>query len=348
MANERTPPQPIQPSQTLSSLDSRGVNSPFVERERGDADLIRVINGETIKRGEEQSSHPNNRSDGRRRGRTPKAGGPARDRELPVAPAPIPPTTENPFTASSNILETIAARFNAARELQKAGAWKQLQTDLMNASPSYDEDPRARCIDELQRISQDVRDDFLGDDWAENARKFYNVEGSVGKVPSFRPQVQIPQLQVLSISEATELTDVSPKVFIYDKGTGNVDQERSRAFQEEWKALWVNHHLMFSSLWAQFTGIGFLHFGYDPFADQGFGSIWCRHRAPDTLDWDPAAQCRYDATYVVAEDRLYPDQVAYYWPETGSGIQAEAISPGLGARQSPATVGTLPPKMRFP
>src|SRR6266403_1687043 len=216
------------------------------------------------------------------------------------------------------------------------------------ASPNYNEDPRARCIDELQRISQDVRNDFLGDDWAENARKFYHVEGIVGKVPSFRPQVQIPQLQVLSISEATELTDVSPKVFIYDKGTGNVDQERSRAFQEEWKSLWVNHRLMFSSLWAQFTGIGFLHFGYDPFADQGFGSIWCRHRAPDSLDWDPAAQCRYDATYVVAEDRLYPDQIAYYWPETGAGIQAEAISPGLGARQSPATVGTLPPKMRFP
>jgi len=143
------------------------------------------------------------------------------------------------------------------------------------SSPTYNEDPRSRCIDELQRISQDIRNDFLGDDWAENARKFYNVEGVVGKVPSFRPQVQIPQLQVLSISEATELTDVSPKVYIYDKATGNVDSARSKAFQEEWKSLCVNHHLMFSSLWGQFAGIGFLHFGYDPFADQGFGSIWC-------------------------------------------------------------------------
>src|SRR5271167_2613073 len=88
------------------------------------------------------------------------------------------------------------------------------------SSENYDQDPRVRAIDELQRLSRDIRDDFLGDDWAENARKFYHAEGVIGKVPSFRPQVQIPQLQVLSISEATELSDLSPKVYIYDKTDG--------------------------------------------------------------------------------------------------------------------------------
>src|SRR5437899_2525039 len=130
------------------------------------------------------------------------------------------------------------------------------------ASPNYPEDPRVRCIDELQRISKDARDDYLGDDFAEQGRKFYSCEGTLGKVPSFRPQVQIPQLQVLSLTEATELTDVMPKVFIYDKSDGKVDQVRSRSFQEEWRSIWVNHHLMFASLWAQFTGIGWLKFGY--------------------------------------------------------------------------------------
>lgn len=216
------------------------------------------------------------------------------------------------------------------------------------SSPNYNEDPRARAIDELQRISQDARTEVLGDDWAENARKFYNVEGVVGKVPSFRPQVQIPQLQVLSLTEATELTDISPKVYIYNKESGETDPQRSRAFQEEWKSLWIGHHLMFASLWAQFTGIGFLQLGYDPFADLGFGSNWCRSVQPDHLDIDPGAQCRGDATYMIKNDRLYPDQVTYYWPETGSGLTAEAINPGLGARNSPASVGTLPPKLRFP
>lgn len=215
------------------------------------------------------------------------------------------------------------------------------------SSENYDMDPRARVIDELQRISRDCRSEVLGDEWAEQARKFYNLEGSVGKVPSFRPQVQIPQLQVLSISEATELTDISPKVFVYDKASGEVDKTRSKAFQEEYKVLGVNHQTLFAALWAQFAGIGFLQFGYDPFLDQGFGALWCRSRAPDTLDVDPAAQCRSDATYMIAEDRLYPDQVGYYWPETGAGMQVEAINPGLGARQSPAS-SMLPPKMRFP
>lgn len=216
------------------------------------------------------------------------------------------------------------------------------------SSGNYDLDPRARAIDELQRISRDARNDFLGDDWADNARKFYHVEGTVGKVPSFRPQVQIPQLQVLALTEATELTDISPKVFIYDKSNGQVDQTRSRSFQEEWKSLWVNHHLLFASLWAQFTGIGFLQFGYDPFLDQGFGSNWCRCVPPDHIDIDSAASCREDATYMIKEDRLYPDQISYYWPETGKDLKAEAINPGIGARQSPATAGTLPPKLRFP
>src|SRR5438046_9214781 len=130
------------------------------------------------------------------------------------------------------------------------------------SSPNYQEDPRARAIDELQRISRATRDDMLGEDFAEAARKFYHVEGIVGKVPSFRPQVQIPQLQVLSLTEATELTDISPKVYIYDKATGNADSARSKAFQEEWKSLWVNHHLMFSSLWGQGAGSGVLHLSY--------------------------------------------------------------------------------------
>ena|SRR2546423_4006355 len=203
MANERTPPQPIQPSQTLSSLDSRGVNSPFVERERGDADLIRVINGETIKRGEEQSSHPNNRSDGRRRGRTPKAGGPARDRELPVAPAPIPPTTENPFTASSNILETIAARFNAARELQKAGAWKQLQTDLMNASPFIC--PALIPYKDLIQIVADIEKEIKGTSSSQTGKSneqlladFLSGGPDLGSIPPPPPPNELDTTAIMS------------------------------------------------------------------------------------------------------------------------------------------------------
>lgn len=126
MANKRTPPTPSLP--TISPLDSRGVNSPFVDRDSRDADLIRIINSKGSK---EQGSDLNLRGDGGSRNREKEARSPKGDREL-SEPASLP---ANPFTASSNILQDIAARFNAARELSKASAWRQIQTDLMNASP---------------------------------------------------------------------------------------------------------------------------------------------------------------------------------------------------------------------
>ena len=216
------------------------------------------------------------------------------------------------------------------------------------SSPNYNEDPRARLIDELQRISRNMRDDELGDDVSEQTRKFYNAEGVIGKVPSFRPNVQVPQLQTIVIQEATELTDINPKVYIFNKKDGSVDEERSTSLQEEWRSLWVNNHILISSIWAQLAGMGYITFCYDPSAEGGFGKICCEHLGIGDLDWDPGAHSRHDATYVIRETRYYPDQVTHYWPETGAGMEAEAINPGLGARQSPASVGTLPPKIRFP
>jgi hypothetical protein len=54
------------------------------------------------------------------------------DRELPK---PEPNDHKNPFKQSDNILQTIADHFVEARKLQKAEAWRQLQVDLMHASP---------------------------------------------------------------------------------------------------------------------------------------------------------------------------------------------------------------------
>lgn len=223
-----------------------------------------------------------------------------------------------------------------------------IRTEAPKSSRSYNQDPRIRSIDELQRIGVDARDDFLGDDWAEKAKKFYSLDGLLGRAPSFRPQVSIPQLQMLSISEATDLTDSSPKVYIYDKRSGDTDTQRSRAFQEQWRDTGINHQLLYAALWAQFTGIGFIQLGYDPFGDNGFGRIWSASRDPDTAAIDPGAKTmrRDSCSYLVLEDRLYPDQVGYYWPETGAGLRAESIMPG--GKNSPAVLPGVPQKLRMP
>src|SRR5438046_855603 len=131
MANKR-------PTSTLAqraeeALKPGGVNSPDLGTNSRNTHAIRIVNGQIVK-GEGEGSHPNNREHGGSGSGAPEAGSNEGARELP-APTTTASYPSNPFTASSNILETIAQRFNYARETNRAGAWRQFQQDLMNASP---------------------------------------------------------------------------------------------------------------------------------------------------------------------------------------------------------------------
>jgi hypothetical protein len=194
--------------------------------------------------------------------------------------------------------------------------------------PAYDADPRAKAIDELQRISGDHRDKFLGQNWFPQVRDFYNLAGAGRTTPSFRPRISIPQLQVMNISEATELSDSSPKVYIYNRESGDVDDDRTRAFDEQWRRAWVNYYLLHGLLWSQLSSIGFIQVGYDPTACYGQGEVWARHRDPETVYVDPGATSDEDWQYLVFEDRYYPDQQEEFWPETGRDMEAEPYMPG--------------------
>lgn len=195
-------------------------------------------------------------------------------------------------------------------------------------SPNYNIDPRVRALDELQRMSLDHRDKFLGPNWFPEVRDFYNLTGSGLRSPSFRPKVTVPQLQVMSISEATELSDSSPRVYIYDRMSGKVDDQRGRVFDEQWKHSSINYYLLYGILWAQISSIGWMQVGYDPTSDYGLGNVWCCHRDPETVAVDPGSMSTEDWQYVILEDRLYPDQIIDLWPESGRDIEAEPYMPG--------------------
>lgn len=199
---------------------------------------------------------------------------------------------------------------------------------VRKTSPNYNLDPRVKALDELQRMSLDHRDKFFGPSWFPEVRDFYNLTGSGMRSPSFRPKVTIPQLQVMSISEATELSDASPKVYIYDRYTGKVDDDRGRTFDEQWKHSSVNYYLMYALLWAQISSIGWMQIGYDPTSDYGMGNVWSQHRDSESVSVDPGAMTTEDWQYVILEDRYYPDQIASFWPETGRDIEAEPYTPG--------------------
>jgi len=65
----------------------------------------------------------------------PSSGGNEGARGLPASSGEAQP--DNPFhnAKNGNILQVLADRFNIARAVGKLGAWRQLQTDLMNAMP---------------------------------------------------------------------------------------------------------------------------------------------------------------------------------------------------------------------
>ena len=175
-----------------------------------------------------------------------------------------------------------------------------IKTVARKSSAEYNTDPRVRAIDEIQRISADHRDKFLGNNWFPEVRDFYNLLGSGIRTPSFRPRVQVPQLQVLNISEATELSDSSPRVMIYDRNTGKVDDVRSRIFDEQWRRSYVNYYLMHGILWSQLSCIGYIQVGYDPTADYGLGEVWAHHCDPETIYPDPGAMDDEDWQFVVS------------------------------------------------
>lgn len=117
----------------LKAIDPRGANLQGVDRERSNPNRERIAPVSSSAAQKEQSSSPIRRDYGPSREREAQAGSPPGDRKLQQPPAS--PVKSTPFSSSDNILKAIADRFNIARENGKAGAWKQLQTDLMNASP---------------------------------------------------------------------------------------------------------------------------------------------------------------------------------------------------------------------
>jgi hypothetical protein len=105
---------------------SRRNDSQSLDRERSIPNQRRIIG--------EQAEEANSPAlNGRRLiesgGGTQEAGPNEGARELSISPA------SQPIWKAENVLQTIADRFTAARTLQKSEAWRQLQMDLMQASP---------------------------------------------------------------------------------------------------------------------------------------------------------------------------------------------------------------------
>src|SRR6266850_2410731 len=170
-------------------------------------------------------------------------------------------------------------------------------------------DIRARQIDELVRQSETARKEVYGVNHDEDVANFYNLFERTRRMPTFRPRIAAPQLQLLLLQEAAEATDTNMRVFIH-KEEGR-DKQREKAFQEHWKQEFFNLQLLMAQIYAQFSGTAWLQVGNDPFAKRGKGNVWLRARLPKNVHVDPISPWPEDWTWQVFEDFVYLDQIKY-------------------------------------
>jgi hypothetical protein len=178
-------------------------------------------------------------------------------------------------------------------------------------------------IDTLQRMAKREKAKNWGENWIQEMVDFHNLEYyPATAAPSYRPRVILPELQFLLMSESTELTNDSPKVYI--AVNGKRDEPREKAFGAAWRLSKFNNRIFDAVLWSQYANPGCLQLGVNPLARNGKGMVWLSARDPDSFDPDPHATNDYDWSYCIAEDWFYVDDVRLKWPEQGWRVKVGA------------------------
>jgi hypothetical protein len=203
------------------------------------------------------------------------------------------------------------------------GGYTQFRTVSPTGSPKTEDtstkDIRSRQIDELVRQSNTARNEVYGPNASEDAKNFYNLFERTRRMPTFRPRIAAPQLQLLLLAEAADVTDTNIRVFIHKNDER--DKQREKAFQEHWKQEFFNLQLLMAQVYAQFSATSFLQVGNDPLAKRGKGNVWLRARLSDKVHVDPVSPWPEDWSWLVLEDQVYLDRIKRDTPDHTEGIK---------------------------
>lgn len=191
------------------------------------------------------------------------------------------------------------------------------------------EDRLVEQIDTLQRISRQQKKDQLGEDFFKDVREFYTLLQKNTDAPIFRPQVSVPELQLLGIQEAIDVTDIQPNIYLV-KNLDKLEQDKKReaGLRSQWRDSGVNLALMYAECMGWFTGTGFIQVAWDATKRRGRGDIITPWRDPETVFPDPYALDDEGWQYVILEDYMWIDQVKDKWPEQAGRIKLRrAVNP---------------------
>src|SRR5262249_37187704 len=104
-----------------------------------------------------------------------------------------------------------------------------------------DSSPQAtllRQITGLKRLAADYRREVYGPSHFETIEDFYNLKVTSGRLPTFRPAVQVPHLQLMGVTEASDLADMNPRIYIVRDGQREKDREA--ALNSAWRDCFGN------------------------------------------------------------------------------------------------------------
>lgn len=207
------------------------------------------------------------------------------------------------------------------------------KTVKRKTAPPTTQNTLIQQLDELQRINDDARRDCMGHDWFKQIKDFYLLRDTQQGTPSFRPRVNIPELQVLMLQEASDLADLNIRVYI--EAQGERQKEREKAFQQQWRQGYFNNQIMMNTVYGLFHGVGFTQIVLDPRNVRGQSQIGLRARDPETVWPDAGAKNCDEWMNVQWEDEMYSEQIAMRWPGARgikpSGKRPTVQSPTGGA-----------------
>jgi hypothetical protein len=178
-------------------------------------------------------------------------------------------------------------------------------------------------IDALEEASNAQRESVLGAGWDDEVESFYNMTPTLDPAPNFRPRISIPQLQREMLSEASDLSDTAPRIYIVKKNKNERDREREEALQAQWTHSNFNLEILKGTIWSLFSGNGYFQVGFDSSALGGDGEVWLKSRDPKTVAPDPFAETDKDLGYVVLKDTMYIDRMRALWPDQGYRVKKQ-------------------------
>lgn len=143
-------------------------------------------------------------------------------------------------------------------------------------------------------------------------------------MPSYKPPVVANELRSLILSEASDLADATPRVYITkDPRKGGRDKVAEAAFYATWARNAVDLEYIYASVWALTVGTGFMQARWNPDLAGGLGDVEVFHRDPRTILPDPDCVDDKRWAFVGVEEYLDLAEVWRLFPVSGRDVNPE-------------------------